>query len=206
MTKPRRASTEDAKSREAEILATATRLFQRDGFEGTPVTRIAAEAGMTAANLYWYFPSKHHLLNSVLMEQYRSSYEVLLAADDPDADAPARLNTYVHTFVELQLDGDEDDANFAYLSLQNSLGAEAKAGLRVWQLRHRQLLKDILLAGARSGEFDFADLTVATSMLATSVEYVFLWFNQEGRLTPREVADEYARLALLMVGAGSPNM
>lgn len=206
MPRPRRASSEDSRRRESEILAVATRLFQRDGFEGTPVTRIAAEAEMTAANLYWYFPSKQHLLNAVLVEQYRSSYEMLVAADDPSAGAAERLTAYVRTFVDFQLDGSDGDVNFAYLSLQNSLDASAKAGLVEWQRRHRQFLKDILLTGTRTGEFEIQDLTVVTSMLVTSVEYVFLWFKEEGRLSSDEVAEEYARLALLMVGAGSPNM
>lgn len=66
-------------------------LFQRDGYDGTPVTRIADEAGMTPGNLYWYFPSKKDLLASALEEIYRTSYERLAAADTSGKTGVQRL-------------------------------------------------------------------------------------------------------------------
>src|SRR5262245_301552 len=41
-----------------EILATAERLFTEQGVRATSIGQVAAAAGMTRANLYYYFPSK----------------------------------------------------------------------------------------------------------------------------------------------------
>lgn len=51
-----------------EIVAAARALFVADGYEVTPVSRIAAEAGVTTNTVYWYFADKDHLLVAVLEE------------------------------------------------------------------------------------------------------------------------------------------
>jgi Bacterial regulatory proteins, tetR family len=44
------------------IRRVATSLFTTGGHHGTPVRAIAHEVGIEAASLYYYFPSKQHLL------------------------------------------------------------------------------------------------------------------------------------------------
>ena len=51
--------------RRAEILAAAQRCFVRAGFHQTAMQEICAEAGMSAGNLYRYFPSKEALISGI---------------------------------------------------------------------------------------------------------------------------------------------
>ncbi|MEO8277220.1 MAG: helix-turn-helix domain-containing protein, partial [Thermoanaerobaculia bacterium] len=44
-----------ADARRREILAAASRLFRREGLASAGMREIAAELGMTAGNLYYYF-------------------------------------------------------------------------------------------------------------------------------------------------------
>lgn len=53
------------RSRE-RLLDAAERLFARDGYHGTAVSRIVAEAGLTQAAFYLYFKSKEEILESLL--------------------------------------------------------------------------------------------------------------------------------------------
>lgn len=188
-----------AEARRELILRTAARLFQRGGFRGTSVTRIAEECGMTPANLYWYFPSKQKILEAALVELYRRSYQALIEVDDASRTASHRLEDFVRAFVRFQLADSGEEANFGYIALQSSLEPSAREEIRKWERTHRGLIKDILGHGMRSGEFSIVDVSVAASMILTSVEYVFLWFHPGGRLSIAEVAEEYAQLALRMV-------
>lgn len=61
----RRANTQLKSDRRAEILAAAQRCFVRDGFHGASMQDICAEAGMSAGNLYRYFPSKEALIAGI---------------------------------------------------------------------------------------------------------------------------------------------
>jgi TetR/AcrR family transcriptional repressor of uid operon len=51
--------------RRAEILAAAQRCFVRSGFHQTSMQEICGEAGMSAGNLYRYFPSKEAIIAGI---------------------------------------------------------------------------------------------------------------------------------------------
>ena len=51
--------------RRDEILSAAQRCFVRSGFHQTTMQEICAEAGMSAGNLYRYFPSKEALIAGI---------------------------------------------------------------------------------------------------------------------------------------------
>jgi TetR/AcrR family transcriptional repressor of uid operon len=51
--------------RRAEILEAAQRCFVRSGFHQTSMQEICAEAGMSAGNLYRYFPSKEAIIAGI---------------------------------------------------------------------------------------------------------------------------------------------
>lgn len=49
----------------ARILQAALELFARDGFDDTTVRAIAARVGLTDAAIFYYFPSKRHVLDAL---------------------------------------------------------------------------------------------------------------------------------------------
>ncbi|MBE0608814.1 MAG: TetR/AcrR family transcriptional regulator [Dehalococcoidia bacterium] len=49
----------------ARILQVALELFARDGFDDTTVREIAARCGLTDAAIFYYFPSKRHVLDAL---------------------------------------------------------------------------------------------------------------------------------------------
>src|SRR5271170_2740342 len=61
----RRANAQLHYDRRDEILAAAQRCFVRSGFHGASMQDICAEAGMSAGNLYRYFPSKEALIAGI---------------------------------------------------------------------------------------------------------------------------------------------
>lgn len=74
----------EAKSR---IIAVAEGLFTRQGFDGTSMRDIAAEAKMQAASIYYHFPSKDELLWAVWekggLEQLRRAQNAIAELTDP---------------------------------------------------------------------------------------------------------------------------
>ena len=52
----------------ARILAVAMDAFARDGFDGTSVRSIASRCGLSYAAVFYYFPTKRHLLEALWSE------------------------------------------------------------------------------------------------------------------------------------------
>src|SRR5437764_15362135 len=85
---PRRLPDED---RRAHILEAAERAFVRYGFHAATMTQVAEEAGMSAGNLYRYFPSKEAIVEGLcLADQTRRSESFAALADAGDLKAAMR--------------------------------------------------------------------------------------------------------------------
>ena len=55
-----------AEEKRAEIVAAARRLFIDVGYDATPMSRLAKEAGVAPNTIYWYFGDKDDVLIAVL--------------------------------------------------------------------------------------------------------------------------------------------
>ena len=66
------------------ILSTALRLFREQGYGKTTMRAIAAEAGVSVGNAYYYYSSKEHLMQAYydhLQEQHRDAVVEILAGE-----------------------------------------------------------------------------------------------------------------------------
>jgi AcrR family transcriptional regulator len=68
-TKPKRTQAERSKESKEKIVREANRLFGQSGFRGTKLADIAEAAGLTEPGLLHHYPSKEHLLISILEER-----------------------------------------------------------------------------------------------------------------------------------------
>ncbi|MDP9848019.1 TetR/AcrR family transcriptional regulator [Streptosporangium lutulentum] len=71
------------------IVETALRLFRERGYEATTMRAIAAEAGVSVGNAYYYFASKEALIQAYYdraQAEHEAACEELLAAEDSFAE------------------------------------------------------------------------------------------------------------------------
>jgi len=64
--------------KKAQLMAAARQLFVQDGYESTPMGRIAKAAGVTPNTIYWYFEDKDALLLAVLDELFQENMATFL--------------------------------------------------------------------------------------------------------------------------------
>jgi AcrR family transcriptional regulator len=90
--------------RRAQILEAASRAFVRYGFHAATMTNVAEEAGMSAGNLYRYFPSKEAIVEGLCLAdqvERSASFAALMSADDLKGALRAALREHVlHSPVE----------------------------------------------------------------------------------------------------------
>jgi len=67
--KPGRPSGTDVGDTRERLLDAATRLFSEQGVAGTSMTEIAAAVGVTSAMIHYYFKTRDHLLDAVVVER-----------------------------------------------------------------------------------------------------------------------------------------
>lgn len=148
---------EPAESVRARILRAALECFAREGFDRTTVKAIARRCGLSDAGIFYYFPSKRHLLEALWKEAPGGDFP------QPAAEAPLSAATvrelvagtmrlsaqnflYLRLVVNETLNGDET----AW-----ALRSESRARWRRALLRHFEPV-----AGSHAG--DLVDLVMAT--------------------------------------------
>jgi TetR/AcrR family transcriptional repressor of uid operon len=84
--------------RRAHILAAASRAFVLYGFHAATMTQVAEEAGMSAGNLYRYFPSKEAIVEELCLAdqvERSTSFAALMSAQDLKGAFRAALREHV---------------------------------------------------------------------------------------------------------------
>jgi AcrR family transcriptional regulator len=76
--------------RRADLVAAATELFLERGYEGATMEDISKAAGVTRANIYWYFKSKDEVFAAVMEQMLRREIHAL-ATEHAGLDALSRL-------------------------------------------------------------------------------------------------------------------
>jgi AcrR family transcriptional regulator len=194
--KPTRKKVEGAASSEQRLLAVATEQFATYGFEGTPIRKIAAGAGLTLPTLYHFFGDKRALYERVCIaafERANATLETALMIEDP----AARLLHFTTTLVSIL----RNDVHFMRL-LQRELveqdysliGSEVSAAL----VPHFE--KVMTAVGAIGRRTDSIDRTLAIYSLAFGLIQLGPVWQLLGRTeAPNRTPAQSARSILFLV-------
>ena len=97
-----RYGTEHKQATRRRIIETAGRRLKRDGIDGSGVTTLMADAGLTNGAFYAHFASKDDLVATTVADQLREQRESLSAV----APGRAGIEQYVHAYLSA---GHRDD-------------------------------------------------------------------------------------------------
>lgn len=147
----------------ARILLAARDCFARIGFDRTTVKMIARACGLTDAAIYYYFPSKRHLLDAVW--SVRTS-----RTEGGAADSQRPMSERLRAINDSTLDFIADNHQLLRIMFQEALGGDetARAMRNDWRAGWRRSLQDLFNATITHGSSDDATesiLAVVTGMV-----------------------------------------
>ncbi len=153
------------------ILEIATEHIRRHGIERTTILRIAAEAGMSHANIYRYYPSKTALIEEISahwLKPLEAGLHVIADAPDPAFDKLERLIFALHRAYRDKIEADPAVFTlFVMASLQGAPIARRHFGRRDAEMRR------ILDEGISAQGFDPSDPKRALALILDAT-YRFL--------------------------------
>ena len=175
-----------------KILTEAERLFRHYGYSKTTMADIADGCGMSAANLYRFFPSKLALVEAicsrVTSESERQLYEIVRA----DAPASVRLERFIKQMHEYTLENliDHRKVHEMVVVAMEEQWHAVQAHLERVVLYIGEIIKD----GIAAGEFRQQDVHRAAKCVHSAMAclchpmIVAQKLDDEERLTPDEMA------------------
>ena len=148
---------------EARLVDIARAHVRKFGHARTTVVGVAADAGMTHANVYRYFPSKSALLDEVVASGLRPLEARLRdAADgaDPAHDKLERMLIAIHRDYRAKLDDDPVVFDLLIEAL-----AKNRPSARKHRARVQSEIQRVLEEGVASGAFSMTDRRRAMSLI-----------------------------------------
>jgi AcrR family transcriptional regulator len=149
-------------------------LFARDGFDGVSIRQLSAAVGVTLATLYHYFPDKQTLYDDAVHEAFAYMTRRMVAATESDQHGEARLRSFLHALVSLQV----SDAVEVRLVDRELLEARpetlARLGGQLFQRPPEALAEILLELAPQAPAKDIAEHVIASAYGAVKLRAVRL--------------------------------
>ena len=174
--------------RETSIEA-ASALFARNGYDGTSMRDIAAESGILAGSLYYYFASKEEMFAAVHEQAINRLCTGTLQAITPAADPWTRLQ----------------QASEGYLTTMLSSATQSSLIITEFPLRRSGKLRAKLVTDRRRFEAIFSEIVDALPLapdidrsywrlaLLGMLAWTHVWYDNKGD-SPNQVAQQLVDL------------
>lgn len=179
------------------ILRTAASIFAEKGYHSTSMRDISRETGVSLAGLYYYCQSKEELLFLIQDNCFGRVLERLEERLERMTDPIERLRLLIENHLSFFA------ANMAEMKVlsheADSLAGEMHAKVSGKKQQYTQVVRRILagVAETRSGVSRRPiDLTIATFALFGMMNWIYNWYDPQGKMGVGDLVENITRLFL----------
>lgn len=177
------------------LLLSAAAVFAEQGMEKGSMAQIANRSGVSKALLYHYYPSKDELIFAIIHTHLVALEASVAASVDPELPPEEQLRVLVGVVLEKYRGA--DDAHRVQLVGSSALTDEQREQIHAVE---RQIVRHFSAVLVRlNPELDNPErplLMPVTMSLFGMVNWVYLWFHDDGRITREDYADVATTLIL----------
>ena len=178
-----------ATKREA-ILATAVQLFLEKSYGRTSLDDVARRLTITKPALYHYFRNKEQ----ILLECYRLGTAMIGDSLNQIASGCgtglAKVGAFIFSYANIMT------VNFGRCVMrldEGDLSSEARVEIRAHKRKIDRRLRSFIQEGIQDGSITPCDPKIAAFSIAGAVNWICMWYEPGGALSPQEIATQFAR-------------
>ena len=183
-----------ARPREAELHATATRLFRERGYHATSMQDLGEALGMNRGSIYHYITGKDELLWAILnraLDLLEARVHPVLEADASPAD---RLTGAIREHLQVAADH-ADELSLIQIELR-ALSRERQHEIIARRNAYENLWRATLEAGIADGSLRDFDVRLAGIGILSACNWFTQWYRPSGPMDVDEIADAFSELFL----------
>jgi AcrR family transcriptional regulator len=172
-----------------EIYEKALELFIAEGYDNTPLSRIAQALNLTKAGLYHYFHSKEELLFFIHGHNLKKDFIPIIEEAENIADPEERIAHFLRNYTEKALT--KNAAAKVLIHEINKLEPEHRDIIRNTWRRAFDLIYQAIAELEASGKVKGVHKTFATFAAIGMCSWTFYWFDYDRKESGGNLADTY---------------
>lgn len=177
----------DYEERREAIVEKAAFLFAQYGFLGTSVSQIAKACGASKSLLYHYYPSKEDVLYAVMASHVDQLVDVVEEEFCRTTTPSQRLHTLLVRFMEEYVHAASRQK--VLLNELAHLPPDRRNAIVVKQRGIVDAIQGLVIVIRPDLAIDRTAARALTMLIFGMINWTGNWFDPEGRLSPREIAE-----------------
>ena len=177
----------DFEDKQRAILASAAAVLADQGVDKASMAQIAAQAGVSKALLYHYYPGRDAVIFDIIRTHLEDLDAALARAAQLDLPPRVRLRQLVHAVLETYRDA--DDQHKVQLGGTAALPAEARAEIHAIERQIVRRFAEVLRAIRPDLAGERPLLMPVTMSLFGMMNWVYMWFREGGPISRADYAD-----------------
>ena len=180
----------DPETKRDAVLQIAAQLFLEKSYARTSLNDVADRLNITKPALYHYFRNKEE----ILLECYRLGTglieEILNDIAASCGTGLAKVEAFIYSYSNVLT------VNFGRCVMrldQGDLSADALAEVRAYKRKIDRRLRSFIQDGIDDGSIAPCDPKITTFAIAGAVNWICMWYEPNGPLSPEEIATQFAR-------------
>jgi AcrR family transcriptional regulator len=177
-----------ATKREA-VLKTAAQLFLEKSYGRTSMNDVADRLNITKPALYHYFENKE----DILLECYRLGVGLIEEILNEVADCGnglQKVEAFIQSYASVMT------VNFGRCVMrldEGDLTSDARTEVRTYKRKIDRRLRSFIQDGIEDGSIAPCDTKIAAFSIAGALNWICMWYEPNGALSPEEIATQFAR-------------
>lgn len=175
-----------------EIVRIAARLFAERGYRAVTIDDIANELGFTKSAVYYYFDNKAEILWQIFEEIYDGYIRMVSEIRDLELNPRDAMWRIIHDHATWVIKRREWTA--IYFREESELTDEQRRTISRRKREYDAIIEGIYADGVKEGLFVDIPAHIAVSGILGMCNWLHVWFNEKGKVSPDEIARSYASL------------
>ena len=174
-----------------EILRTAARLFQQQGYDATSMSDVARALGLSKGGLYHHFKSKDEILFSLMNHALDITQERVIGPVEKIADAQGRLRALIRLHIEVVLS--IRDREISVMLHENHPLPPALRRKINGRKKDYLVFVENLIADVQRKRNSASKVTprAAAFALVGMINWIYQWYKPDGPLTGDALVQQY---------------
>lgn len=190
-----RTRADDFEAKQRGILTSAAAVFAKMGMDKASMAQIATHSNVSKALLYHYYPSKDALIFDIIRSHLAELDAAIEAADRPEKAPQIRLRLMVRQVLENYRNADDHHK----VQLMGSSTLQPEQLTEIQAIERRIVRRFSAVIGMINTNLDGEErplLMPVTMSLFGMLNWVYMWFREDGPITREDYADVATTLLL----------